>query len=47
MKEFDFIIVGAGTAGCTIANRLTACNPLSFVAGMTLDKYPGRLSIYH
>ena len=24
MKEFDFIIVGAGTAGCTIANRLTA-----------------------
>ena len=24
MKEFDFVIVGAGTAGCTIANRLTA-----------------------
>ena len=29
MQEFDYIIVGAGTAGCVLANRLTECGKYS------------------
>ena len=27
--QFDYVIVGAGTAGCVLANRLTACGTYS------------------
>jgi len=29
VKQFDYIIVGAGTAGCLLANRLSACGRYS------------------
>ena len=42
MAEFDYIIVGAGSAGCALANRLSAdpaCRVLLLEAGPR-DRYP-------
>ena len=30
MENFDYIIVGAGAAGCVLANRLTANEKIKF-----------------
>ena len=53
-QTFDYIIVGAGTAGCLLANRLSA-DPAKRVllieAGgegqLPLDPHPGRLPLLH
>ena len=45
-KEFDFIVVGAGTAGCLLANRLSANGKFS-VALLEAGGSDNYLSLIH
>lgn len=40
--EFDYVIVGAGSAGCVLANRLSACgrHTVALIEAGTRDSYP-------
>ena len=49
-KEFDYIIVGGGSAGCVLANRLSADNEVLLVEAGPYDHkrmFTGRIRKYN